>query len=156
MFSVSVPDALWSTIAPMLPPHKASPKGGRPPKDDRQCLEGIAFVLRTGCQWQNLPPSPLWPSGSTCYRRFAEWTKAGVWPRVHRALLDVLGKSGLIDPSTVIADSASTRAEKGGRTPGRARSTGAKRAASGTCSARRPASRWRSSPRRRTSGTSSR
>src|SRR5579871_1139165 len=44
-----VPDELWETIQPLLPRHKAKPgKRGRPPVDDRACLTGIVFVLKTG------------------------------------------------------------------------------------------------------------
>lgn len=126
-------DELWAAVQPLLPDHPPSPKGGAPRKPDRPCLEGILHVLRTACQWQELPACTFWPSGSTCWRRFAEWTAAGVWPRLHRALLDGLGVAGLIDLTTVIGDSATVRAKKGGRTLDRARSTGAKTAANATC-----------------------
>jgi transposase len=43
-----VSDALWSVIAPLLPPHRPRPKGSRPPIPDRACLAGILVVLKTG------------------------------------------------------------------------------------------------------------
>jgi transposase len=49
----------------------------------------------------------------TAHRRFTQWTRAGVWPRLHRAVLDELGSQGLIDWSRTIADSACDRAKKG-------------------------------------------
>ncbi len=49
----------------------------------------------------------------TAHRRFARWAKAGVWPRIHRAVLDELGSQGLIDWSRAIADAACVRAKKG-------------------------------------------
>ena len=110
-------DELWNQIEPLLPKHPPDRRGGAPRAPDRPCLEGILHVLKTGCQWQRLPRCDLWPSGSTCYRRFAEWTKAGVWPQLHRRLLNVLGRSGEIDLSHGVVDSASVRAVKGGRTP---------------------------------------
>ena len=110
-------DELWEQIEPLLPKHPPDPRGGAPRAPDRPCLEGILHVLKTGCQWQRLPRCDLWPSGSTCYRRFAEWTKMGVWPQLHRRLLNVLGRSGEIDLSHVVVDSASVRAVKGGRIP---------------------------------------
>jgi transposase len=128
-----VSDELWSEVEPLLPKHPPGPKGGAPRADDRKCLEGVVHVLRTGCQWQELPRCPgRWPSGSTCWRRFAEWTRAGVWPRRHRVLLNVPGSAGHVDLSKAVVDSASVRAQKGGYTPGRTRPTGAKWAASGT------------------------
>jgi transposase len=127
-----VTDEFWNEIRPLLPQHPPDPRGGAPRKPDRKCLEGIVYVLRTGCQWKLLPPSALWPSGITCWRRFTEWTKAGVWPRLHRLLLDRLGRAGAIDLDLVVVDSASVRAKKGARTAAPALSTGPKTAVNAT------------------------
>jgi len=125
-------DELWNQIQPLLPQHLRDPRGGAPRAADRLCLEGIVYVLKTGCQWQMLPPGPLWPSGSTCWRRFREWSRAGVWPQLHRRLLNVLGRAGQIDLSVAVVDSASVRAVKGGRTPDPIPPIGPKTAARGT------------------------
>jgi len=127
-----VSDELWKEIEPLLPAHPPDPRGGAPRKPDRPCLEGIVHVLRTGTQWQHLPRTDRWPSGSTCWRRFREWTEAGVWPQLHRRLLNVLGSAGAVDVDRVVVDSASVRAKKGARTPAPARSTGRKTAANAT------------------------
>jgi transposase len=126
---------LWQAIQPHLPARPAySPKGGRPPADDRACLRGILYVLREGCRWQKLPCRQLdCPSGSTCWRRFRDWTRAGVWTRAHVQLLDRLGEAGLLDLQHVIIDSASVRAQKGGRIPAPPRSIAAKKAANAMC-----------------------
>ena len=113
-----VTDELWNELEPLLPKHTPDPRGGAPRKSDRPCLEGIVHVLRTGTQWQRLPGCDLWPSGSTCWRRFTEWTHSGVWPQLHRRLLNLLGIADAVDVQTVIVDSASVRAKKGARTPG--------------------------------------
>jgi transposase len=112
-----VTDEFWNEIQPILPQHIPDPRGGAPRKPDRPCLEGIVFVLKTGTQWQKLPRCDLWPSGSTCWRRFAEWTKSGVWPQLHRRLLNLLGAAGEINLNPVLVDSASLRAKKGAHTP---------------------------------------
>lgn len=112
-----ITDELWERFRIHLPPHRNSAKGGRPPSDDRSCLNGIAFVLRTGTQWQMLPSDELGVSGSTCWRRFAHWSKAGVFTAVHHDLLDELGLAGRIDLSAAVIDSASVRAVFGGATP---------------------------------------
>lgn len=109
-----VPRALWKMVVSLLPKHKPSPQGGRPRKDDRACLEGIIFVLRTGMPWQMLPPELGYGSGSTCWRRFHEWTQSKVWPKLHKMLLRLLGKQGRIHLNRAIIDSASVRALKGG------------------------------------------
>jgi transposase len=112
-----VTDELWNGIEPLLPKHPMTSRGGHPRHSDRRCLEGILYVLRTGTQWQKLPRCDRWPSGSTCWRRFNEWSRAGVWPQLHRKLLNVLGRLGAIDLRSIIVDSASVRAKKGARTP---------------------------------------
>jgi transposase len=127
-----VSKALWNAIAPLLPEHKPSPKGGRPPVPDRACLEGIIFVLKAGMPWQMLPTELGYGSGSTCWRRFRDWTRLGVWPELHRRLLRALGRRGRINLERAVIDSASVRALKGGRTPGRTRPTAANPAVSAT------------------------
>ena len=114
-----VTEALWTAVAPLLPEHTPSPKGGRPPVPDHACLEGIIFVLKTGMAWQMLPTRLGYGSGSTCWRRFHAWTGLGVWPELHRRLLRVLGRRGQLNLDRVVIDSASVRALKGGRTPAR-------------------------------------
>jgi transposase len=49
----------------------------------------------------------------TAHRRFTEWTQAGLWRRLHQAVLDQLGSRGLIDYSRAVLDAASVRATKG-------------------------------------------
>src|SRR5882672_6661334 len=100
-----ISDAFWGDLKPLIPVHPPNPKGGAPRRSDRDCMEGIAYVLHTGCQWKRLPKSPRWPSGTTCWRRFTEWTQAGVWPQLHRILLNRLGVAGRIDLDRVIVDS---------------------------------------------------
>lgn len=124
-------DELWGIIQPLLPPRPPRPKGGRPPADDRACLTGILFILRTGCQWQMLPTKAFDVSGSTCWRRFNAWSRDGVWPNVHQKVLNRLGKLGQVDHTTDVVDSASVRAVFGGRTPAPAPSIVEKTAANG-------------------------
>lgn len=112
-----LPDALWDEIEPLLPSHPPQPKGGRPWVEDRACLVGILFVLRTGVPWQMIPAEMGCASGSTCWRRLRDWTEAGVWPQVHRQLLNHLGRLGAVDGSRAVIDSASVRAVFGGPIP---------------------------------------
>jgi transposase len=128
-----LPDALWEEVEPLLPEHPRSPKGGRPRVGDRACLSALVYLLREGCTYRGLPCQELGcGSGVTVWRRHQEWTQAGVWQEVHRRLLGHLGRAGQVDVSTVVADSASVRAVKGGPTPGPIPPTGARTAARGT------------------------
>lgn len=127
-----VSDELWSDIQPILPRERPKPDGGRPRVDDRACLTGIVYVLRTGMPWRMIPAEMGCGSGVTCWRRLREWTRAGVWPKVLAKLQRSLHRAGKIDARVGIIDSQSVRAVFGGRTPGRTRRTAGKRAASGT------------------------
>jgi transposase len=112
-----IKDELWRVLEPLLPPQSPKPKGGRPRLSDRAALEGILFVLRSGIPWRMLPSGLGFGSGVTCWRRLRDWQQEGVWRRLHRALLDELGKEGLIDWSRACLDSASVPAKKGARRP---------------------------------------
>ena len=74
---------------------------------------GIVFVATSGCTWRQLPPV-FGASWQTIYRRFAEWSRARVWARLHRVLLDELGSRGGLDWSRCAVDSVNMRALKGG------------------------------------------
>jgi transposase len=128
-----LPEDLWNEIEPLLPPPlPPSPKGGRPPVCNKAALKGIIFLLRSGVAWQMLPTEAFHVSGSSCWRRFTEWTAAGIWPKVHQRLLNRLGKLDGIDLQRVVVDSQSVRALKRGRTRVRTRRIAGKRAASVT------------------------
>jgi transposase len=112
-----VTDELWRQFEPLIPSHLKSPKGGRPRKNDRTCLEGIVYILRGGVAWHLFPRAEFGVSKSTCFDRFTEWSKAGVFARTHKALLNELGLAGKIDLSAAVIDSASVRAVFGGHIP---------------------------------------
>ena len=75
-----IPDELWEEGRPVLPPEKAPGSPGRPAVPFRRVLDGILYVLRTGCQWQAVPKA--FGSGSTCHRRFQQWVADGTWERL--------------------------------------------------------------------------
>ena len=103
-------DHLWECICPLLPPHRAHPKGGRPFLEDRQVLTGILFVLKTGIPWEDLPQEMGCGSGMTCWRRLRAWQLAGVWQDLHLCLLEVLHIRKRLDFSHFLIDSRHVRA----------------------------------------------
>ncbi len=127
-----LPRELWEEIEPLLPPDPPEGRRGRPRIPNRNCLIGIIFVLKTGAPWNLIPPEMGCGSGPTCWRRFRDWTQAGVWKEVWQRLLDRLGKMEAIDWASGVIDSASVRGVFGGRTPAQIRRTVRKMAVSGT------------------------
>jgi transposase len=110
-----LPDELWEEISPLLPPPAPhSSKGGRPTVDNRAALQGILFVNRSGIPWQMLPTEVFGVSGTSCWRRLRDWTRAGIWPELQKRLLNRLGKAGGVNLTHVVVDSQSVRAVSGG------------------------------------------
>lgn len=92
-----MPDAMWERIAPLIPPpakvHRFG--GGRPRVPDRDVLDGIFFVLRTGCQWKALTATRIC-SSSTAHDRFQEWEQAGFFEALwQQALRDYDAEVGI-------------------------------------------------------------
>ena len=115
-----IDDALWGIIQPLLPPppKRRFRHPGRRRIDDRLCLNGILFVLKTGIPWEDLPQELGWGCGMTCWRRLEEWQEAGVWAELHRVLLEHLHRSRQIDWSRAVADSSTIRAVGAGEKKG--------------------------------------
>jgi transposase len=89
-----IPDRLWEEIIAILPPEKPNKTTGRPIVPYRKVMDGIVYVLRTGCQWKMLPKE--YGSGSTCHRRFQEWARLGIFKRTWvNALKNYDNKKGI-------------------------------------------------------------
>ena len=104
-------DEQWERVASLLPKHRHSPKGGRPWADDRECLEGILWLLRSGSRWRDMPIDL--PSGSTCWRRLHEWAGQGILQEIHTCLIEELDELGEIDFDELFADATFIRTKKG-------------------------------------------
>jgi transposase len=105
-------DAEWALVEPLIPPAK---RGGRRRSVDlRAVLDGIFYVLATGCQWRALPKDL--PPRSTVHGYLTLWAWDGTLPRLHQALfLQVREQAGKeASPTAAILDSQSVKsAEKG-------------------------------------------
>lgn len=106
-----VSDTLWQRAEPVLPPAKPRPKGGRPPRDDRQMLGAILYVLRTGIQWNALPREI--GASTTVYDRFRAWERAGVFERLWAAGLGEFDEVVGIDWEWLSLDGVMTKAPFG-------------------------------------------
>lgn len=107
-------DAQWRLIAKRIPP--AKPGGRCRSVDMREVVNGILYLVRTGCSWRQLPHDfPPWGTVHWYYRRFR---RDGTWQRIHDALRDKVrvSASRKKSPSAAIVDSQSVKTtEKGGR-----------------------------------------
>ena len=108
-----IPDELWVRIEPLLPPKAPHAKGGRPWMPDRQAMDGIFYVLRTGCQWKALPRAL--GAASTVHDRFQQWQKAGVFRRLWQEGLLEYDELKKLDWEWQAMDGAMTKAPLGGK-----------------------------------------
>ena len=119
-------EAEWALVAPFIPPAK---RGGRKRTVDvREVLNGIFYVLATGCQWRALPKDL--PPRSTVHDYLTLWARDGTLRRLPHALFvqarEQAGKEA--SPTAAIIDSQSVKsAEKGGRASIRRAMTRARR-----------------------------
>ena len=98
------------------PPERRHRYPGRLRVSDRTALAAVLYVLRTGVAWRDVPAAVVGCSGVTAWRRLRDWTEAGVWPRLHTALLAELRRADLLDMDDCAIDGSHIRALKGGTT----------------------------------------
>jgi transposase len=101
-------DDEWELIRPLLPPKART---GRPGADDRVVLNGILYVLLTGCRWMDMPVR--YGHYSTAFRRLKRWQEEGVWFRILEALASKGYSTGRLSLDGVSVDSAAVEARKG-------------------------------------------
>lgn len=106
-------DAEWALVAPLIPPAK---RGGAPRTvDEREIVNGLMYILSTGCQWRAIPKDL--PPRSTLHDYLDQWDWDGTLERIHHALYVQCREQAGRDasPTVAIIDSQSVRsAEKGG------------------------------------------
>ena len=86
----------WSVIEPLMPMDRRGPK----PRNNRQIMNGMFYVLRTGSPWRDLPER--YGPYTTVYNRFNRWRKAGIWDKLMDAIVKAHGGDvQMIDSSIV-------------------------------------------------------
>src|SRR5215213_4715646 len=111
-----ITDEQWALIEPHIPVYS----GGRPRTTDlRDVVDGVFYVLRTGCQWRYLPKD--FPPKSTVWRYFDEWRHNGTLDTIHDALRrKVRAAEKPYSPRTTASvDSQSVDTTSGGEQRGR-------------------------------------
>ena len=108
-------DEEWALIEPLIPPGR--PGGGKRRANLREVVNGLMYVLSSGCQWRAIPKDL--PPRSTVHDYFVLWTCERTLDRIHHALYvacrEQAGREA--SPTASIIDSQSVKsAEKGGFT----------------------------------------
>jgi len=114
----TVPEPLWKQMVELLPPQKLPRTPGRPALPHRQVVNGILYVLRTGCQWKSLRKEWFGASSSihACYQA---WGKAHIWKKLFQLLLRFYAKRQGICWRWQAIDSKSVAAPLGGEQTGK-------------------------------------
>ena len=107
-----MPEAMWNRIEGLLPKFRKSRKGGRPRLDWRQVLDGIFYVLRTGCQWKALPPE--FGSGNSAQRYFQLLVRRNLFRELWMVALEEFDDLQGLEWEWQSMDGAMTKAPLGG------------------------------------------
>ena len=102
-------DAQWKRIKPLLPKPKWM---GRTPVDDREVINGILYVLATGCPWEYLPHD-IRASYQTCHRRLLDYQRRRVWQKIVADLLKEASRKGYINLKNAYHDASVVKSKKG-------------------------------------------
>lgn len=107
-------DNEWLFIKDHIPKGKSGEgKRGRPRVADRQLLNGMLWLLRTGAPWEDLPER--YGAKSTVYRRFREWEQLGFFAQLQSLLHEELMTQELVDDRSWQMDSTHAKAHRSAR-----------------------------------------
>ena len=101
-------DKQWSVIEKHIP---SPAKTGRPRCDDRTTINGILFVLTTGCRWEDMPKR--YGTKSSAHLRFQNLQQKGVWKKILSELIKSARRQDKINLQKISVDSPSIPAKKG-------------------------------------------
>ena len=103
-------DSQWARIASLLPGKAGDP--GRTAVDNRQFVDGVLWVLRSGAHWHDLPAR--YGKWKSLHKRFSRWAKAGVWEQVFEALIHDPRNEYLMLDTTLVRAHQQAATGKGG------------------------------------------
>ena len=103
-------DWQWERVNDLLLGKAGDP--GRSGRDNRQFVNGVLWVLRSGAHWHDLPER--YGKWKTAHTRFSRWAKAGVWERVFEALIRDRDNQYLMLDTTLVRAHQQAATGKGG------------------------------------------
>jgi len=103
-------DKQWDLIKPSLPNLAHT---SRPRVDDRTVINGVLYVLMSGCRWMDMPSK--YGSHKTVWERHKKWSEKGVWKHIMDSLVSHGYQKGIINVNDLSIDSSTVPAKKGGR-----------------------------------------
>src|SRR5215207_8644107 len=114
-----VPRPLWRKIKRVLPKPRTPRGPGRPPADTRAIMNGIWYVLWTGCQWKAVHRSWFGVASSVIHDRFQTWQQEGRFAKIMEVLLRFYNRTRHIQWNWQSIDSRSGAAPLGGEASGK-------------------------------------
>jgi len=102
-----ISDSQWKMIQKHIP---KPARTGRPRCDDRVTINGIMFVLITGCRWSEMPKK--YGSKSTAHLRLQKWQQKGIWKKILSSEIKSAHLSGKINLQKISVDSSTIPAKK--------------------------------------------
>ena len=106
-------DKQWRMMQKYIP---KPARTGRPRSNDRVTINGIMFVLVTGCRWREMPEK--YGSKSTAHRRLQNWQQRKVWKKILSGAIKSAYKSGNLQLQRISVDSSTVPAKKRGNVIG--------------------------------------
>ena len=105
---IELNDNQWKMIEQHIPKPAHT---GRPKSNDRMILNGIIYVLISGCRWSEMPK--MYGDDSTANLRLHKWQQKGIWKKILKCAIKSAHKSGKINLQKISIDSSSIPAKKG-------------------------------------------
>lgn len=102
-------DAQWARLKRLVPRPK---RRGRPRAHEREVLNGILYVLSTGCRWEDLPHD-ITASYQTCNRRLLEYQRRRVWQKMVSDLMKEAARRGLLNLKNAYHDASVVKSKRG-------------------------------------------
>ena len=101
-------DKQWNLIEPHIP---KLARTGRPRNNNRRIINGIIYVLVSGCRWSEMPQK--YGDDSTANRRLNSWQQKGIWRKILKCAIKSAHKSGKLNLQKISIDSSTVASKKG-------------------------------------------